>query len=121
MAIWKIHLIPRNVNVRPKARIPLSSLIGPLVHWLNVKCQMAIRFTFCRSVPPELLQSFLSLYHYICAICNKIMIEYLKEKINLCIVKSLRSSSMEIHVYIYTEIISCPDILENVRKKRQIS
>ena len=49
------------------------------------------------------------------------MIEYLKEKINLCIVKSLRSSSMEIHVYIYTEIISCPDVLENVRKKRQIS
>ena len=39
--------------------------IGPLVHWfigplwLNVKCQMSIRLNFCRSVPPELLRSFL--------------------------------------------------------------
>ena len=34
--------------------------IGPLVHWLNVKCQMSIRFNFCWSVHPELLRSFFS-------------------------------------------------------------
>ena len=27
----------------------------------NVKCQMSIRLNFCRSVPPELLRSFLAL------------------------------------------------------------
>ena len=27
----------------------------------NVKCKMSIRFNFCRSVPPELLRSFLTL------------------------------------------------------------
>ena len=27
----------------------------------KIKCQMSIRLTFCRSVPPEFLQSFLGL------------------------------------------------------------
>ena len=46
--------------------VPL--LIGPLVEcqmsnvknqMSNVRCQKSIRFNFCRSVPPELLRSFL--------------------------------------------------------------
>ena len=32
--------------------------MGPLVHWLNVKCQMSIRLNFCQSVTPEFLRSY---------------------------------------------------------------
>ena len=32
--------------------------IGPVVHWLNVKCLNSIWLNFCRSVPPEFPRSF---------------------------------------------------------------
>ena len=75
---WSIGLLV-HCSIGPLVHWSIGPLvhrsIGPLIHWLTlkcqmsnatcqmskIKCQMSIRLTFCRSVPPEFLQSFLGL------------------------------------------------------------